>query len=100
MTLNTIALELVPPNVERSPERALEEARKVLQFCGESGIEGRIGHMGCEGARADPGQALPAKRRHHRLARHPLAIGAQISQHPWRPVHAVGGGMRRGDLGV
>ena len=45
MTLNTIALELVPPNVERSPERALEEARKVLQFAGESGIEGRIGHV-------------------------------------------------------
>ena len=45
VTLNTIALELVPPNVERSPERALEEARKVLQFAGESGIEGRIGHV-------------------------------------------------------
>ena len=45
MNLNTIALELVPPNVERRPERALEEARKVLQFAGESGIEGRIGHV-------------------------------------------------------
>jgi len=45
VTLNTIALELVPPNVERGPERALEEARKVLQFCAESGIGGRIGHV-------------------------------------------------------
>ncbi len=45
MTLNTIALELVPPNVERAPEQALEDARKVLQFSAESGIEGRIGHV-------------------------------------------------------
>ena len=45
MTLNTVALELVPPNVERGPERALEDARKVLQFSAESGIEGRIGHV-------------------------------------------------------
>ena len=45
MTLNTIALELVPPNVERGPEQAVEDARKVLQFSAESGIEGRIGHV-------------------------------------------------------
>ena len=45
MTLNTIALELVPPNVEAGRERALEDARKVLQFSAESGIEGRIGHV-------------------------------------------------------
>lgn len=45
VTLNTIALELVPPNVEGGPERALEEARKVLRFSAESGIEGRIGHL-------------------------------------------------------
>jgi Mycobacterial methylenetetrahydrofolate reductase len=45
VSLNTIALELVPPNVERGPEHALEDARKVLQFSAESGIEGRIGHV-------------------------------------------------------
>jgi hypothetical protein len=45
LTLNTIALELVPPNVERGRRQALEDARKVLQFSAESGIEGRIGHV-------------------------------------------------------
>ncbi len=45
MTLNTIALELVPPNTDRGPEQALEDARKVLQFSAESGMEGRIGHV-------------------------------------------------------
>ena len=45
MTLNTVALELVPPNVERGPQQALEDARKVLQFSAQSGIEGRIGHL-------------------------------------------------------
>jgi len=43
--LNTIALELVPPNVEHGYERALDDARKLLQFSKESGIEGRIGHV-------------------------------------------------------
>ncbi len=45
MTLNTVALELVPPNVERGPEKATEEARKVLQFSAESGVGGRIRHV-------------------------------------------------------
>ncbi|MCW2685252.1 MAG: hypothetical protein JWR37_142 [Mycobacterium sp.] len=45
MTLNTIALELVPPNVEGGPERALEDARKVLQFSAQSGLDGQIGHV-------------------------------------------------------
>jgi Mycobacterial methylenetetrahydrofolate reductase len=45
VTLNTIALELVPPNVERGREQALEETRKVLQLSAESGIDGRIGHV-------------------------------------------------------
>lgn len=45
MTLNTIALELVPTNVERGQEQAVEEARKVLRFSAESGLEGRIGHV-------------------------------------------------------
>jgi Mycobacterial methylenetetrahydrofolate reductase len=45
VTLNTVALELVPPNVERGSEHALEEAGKVLQFSAECGIGGRIGHV-------------------------------------------------------
>ncbi|MGV0626642.1 mycobacterial-type methylenetetrahydrofolate reductase [Mycolicibacter minnesotensis] len=45
MTLNTVALELVPPNVDRGPEQAIEEAHKVLQFAAESGLQGRIGHI-------------------------------------------------------
>ena len=45
MTLNTIALELVPPNVEDGKERALEDARKVVRYSGEFGLEGRIRHV-------------------------------------------------------
>jgi len=45
LTLNTIALELVPPNVQSGLERAAEDAHKVLQFSADSGIEGRIGHV-------------------------------------------------------
>ena len=45
MTLNTVALELVPPNVERGAEQALEEARKVLRLSAESGLDGRIRHV-------------------------------------------------------
>lgn len=45
MALNTIALELVPSNVERGADYAVEEARKVLQLSADAGIEGRIGHV-------------------------------------------------------
>lgn len=45
MTLNTVALELVPPNVDRGPEQAAEDARKVVQFSAEAGIQGRIRHV-------------------------------------------------------
>lgn len=45
MTLNTIAFELVAPNVDLGAERALDDVRKVLQFSSESGLEGRIGHV-------------------------------------------------------
>ena len=45
MTLNTIALELVPPNVERGPEYAVEEARKVAQISAASGLAGRLKHV-------------------------------------------------------
>lgn len=45
MTLSTVALELVPPNVDEGRERALDEARKVLQYSAESGLAGRIRHV-------------------------------------------------------
>jgi len=45
VTLNTIALELVPPNVERGQEYAVEEARKVARISAESGLAGRIKHV-------------------------------------------------------
>ncbi len=45
MTLNTIAFELVPPNVDRGRNQALEEAQKVLKFSAEAGIAGQIGHV-------------------------------------------------------
>ena len=45
MTLNTIALELVPPNVEGGRERAIEDARKVVQYSADSGLDGRIRHV-------------------------------------------------------
>ncbi|MCV7282078.1 hypothetical protein H7J88_20830 [Mycolicibacterium flavescens] len=45
MTLNTIALELVPPNVERGREQALEDAQKVLRCSADSGLTGRIRHV-------------------------------------------------------
>ncbi|KUI44851.1 hypothetical protein AU198_13865 [Mycobacterium sp. GA-1199] len=45
MTLNTIALELVPPNVERGHEQALEDAQKVLRCSAETGLDGRIRHV-------------------------------------------------------
>ena len=45
MTLNTIALELVPPNVDGGRERAIEDARKVVQYSAEYGLDGRIRHV-------------------------------------------------------
>src|ERR1700744_2420056 len=45
VTLNTIALELVPPNVEDGRERAEEDARKVVQYSADSGLDGRIRHV-------------------------------------------------------
>ncbi len=45
MTLNTIALELVPPNVDDGRERALEDARKVVQYSAQSGLDGHIRHV-------------------------------------------------------
>lgn len=45
MSLNTIALELVPPNLDHGRERAVEEAHKVLKSSLEAGLEGRIKHV-------------------------------------------------------
>ncbi len=45
MALNTIALELVPPNVDRGAAFAVDEAHKVLRLAAESGIDGRIRHV-------------------------------------------------------
>jgi hypothetical protein len=45
VTLSTIALELVPPNVEHGREQALEEAHKVLRSSAESGLDGVIRHV-------------------------------------------------------
>jgi hypothetical protein len=45
LALNTIALELVPSNVERGADFAKEEAQKVLALAAEAGIEGRIRHV-------------------------------------------------------
>lgn len=45
VSLNTIALELVPPNVEQGRERALEDAEKVLRCSAEAGLAGRVRHV-------------------------------------------------------
>ncbi|WP_163720740.1 mycobacterial-type methylenetetrahydrofolate reductase [Mycolicibacterium psychrotolerans] len=45
MSLNTIALELVPPNVDRGREQALEDAEKVLRCSAEAGVGGRVRHV-------------------------------------------------------
>ncbi|MGH3873651.1 MAG: mycobacterial-type methylenetetrahydrofolate reductase [Pseudonocardiaceae bacterium] len=45
MALNTIALELVPTNVEDGRQRALDEAHKVLEHATAFGLDGRIGHV-------------------------------------------------------
>lgn len=43
MPFNTVALELVPPNVDRDREQRLVEARKVMRLSAESDV--RIGHV-------------------------------------------------------
>lgn len=43
MPLNTVALELVPPNVERGAQYAVDEAIKVRGLSQETGVE--IGHI-------------------------------------------------------
>ncbi|AMT74173.1 mycobacterial-type methylenetetrahydrofolate reductase [Mycobacteroides immunogenum] len=45
MSMNTVALELVPPNVEGGHEKAAEELHKLRQFSAEFGIDERIDHV-------------------------------------------------------
>ncbi len=62
MTLNTIALELVPSNVERGPDYAVEEARKVARISADSGLNGRIRHVMIPGMIAeDDDRPVPMK---------------------------------------
>ena len=44
-SLHTIAFELVPPNVERGPQFAIDEAHKVLDNAAAVGLAGRIRHV-------------------------------------------------------
>lgn len=55
MTFNTIALELVPPNVDRGPQQAVEDARKVLELSAEVGLGGRVKHVMMPGIIAEEG---------------------------------------------
>lgn len=43
MPFNTVAVELVPPNTDRSAEERLDEARKVVRLSAERGV--RVGHV-------------------------------------------------------
>ncbi|MFZ1175802.1 MAG: mycobacterial-type methylenetetrahydrofolate reductase [Mycobacterium sp.] len=62
MTLNTIALELVPPNSDEGRERAGEDARKVVQYSAESGLDGRLRHVMIPGMIAeDDDRPVPMK---------------------------------------
>ena len=62
VTLNTIALELVPPNADEGRERALEDARKVVQYSAESGLQGRLRHVMIPGMIAeDDDRPVPMK---------------------------------------
>jgi methylenetetrahydrofolate reductase-like protein len=62
VTLNTVALELVPPNCDDGRERALEDARKVVQYSAESGLDGRLRHVMIPGMIAeDDDRPVPMK---------------------------------------
>jgi len=62
VTLNTIALELVPPNVDGGQEKAAEDAQKVVRYSAESGLDGRIRHVMIPGMIAeDDDRPVPMK---------------------------------------
>ncbi|WP_344684196.1 mycobacterial-type methylenetetrahydrofolate reductase, partial [Saccharopolyspora taberi] len=43
--MNTIALEMVPPDLDHGVDRAVEEGRKVAGLARSSGLAGRIRHV-------------------------------------------------------
>ena len=43
MPFNTVAVELVPPNLDRAPDERVDEARKVMRLSAEAGV--RVGHV-------------------------------------------------------
>lgn len=45
MSLSTVALELVPPNTDRSRDDQLDEARKIARLTAEAGLAGIVGHV-------------------------------------------------------
>ena len=45
MSLTTVALEMVPPNTDRSLDEQLAEARKVAELSAATGIADQIGHV-------------------------------------------------------
>jgi hypothetical protein len=45
VTFNTLALELVSPNVAHGLRRAGDEARKFLKLSKQFGVDGRIGRV-------------------------------------------------------
>jgi hypothetical protein len=45
VALNTIALELVPPNTQDGKARAHEDAAKLVRYSAESGLDGQIRHV-------------------------------------------------------
>ena len=60
--LNTIALELVPPNCDDGRERALEDARKVVRYSAETGLGGMLRHVMIPGMIAeDDDRPVPMK---------------------------------------
>ncbi len=64
MSLNTIALELVPPNVDDGKERALDDATKVVRYSAEFGLEGAIRHVMIPGMIAeDDDRPVPMKQK-------------------------------------
>ena len=64
MTLNTIALELVPPKLDGGRKRAFEEARKVAQYSSDSGLDSRIRHVMIPGIIAeDDDRPVPMQRK-------------------------------------
>ena len=45
MPLNTVALELVPPNLDRGAGHTADEAYKVARLATESGVGEQLGHV-------------------------------------------------------